>query len=118
MNILRGTVSSVMGLKLAGSEGSPFLSLRMVHAFFQARGVFPDLTELQKRIADQLNEVLNGKNEIPNWMNTGRTILCQKDPGKGNAVDNYRPITCLPLMWKLLTGMISNALYDFMESSG
>ena len=50
-------------------------------------------------------------------MNTDRTILCQKDPGKGNAVDNYRPITCLPLMWKLLTGMISNALYDFMESS-
>ena len=55
---------------------------------------------------------------IPNWMNTGRTILCQKDPGRENAVDNYRPITFLPLMWKLLTGMISNALYDFMESSG
>ena len=76
-----------------------------------------NLTELHKRIADQLNELLNDKNEIPNWMNTGRTILCQKDPGKGNAVDNYRPITCLPLMWKLLTGLISNALYDFMESS-
>ena len=51
-------------------------------------------------------------------MDTGRTILCQKDPGKGNAIDNYRPIACLPLMWKLLTGMISNAMYDFMESSG
>ena len=77
-----------------------------------------NLTELHKRVADQLNELLNDKNEIPNWMNTGRTILCQKDRGRGNAVDNYRPITCLPLMWKLLTGMISNALYDFMESSG
>ena len=77
-----------------------------------------NFTELHKRIADQLNELLHGKTEIPNWMNTGRTILCQKDPGRGNAVDNYRPITCLPLMWKLLTGMISNALYDFVESSG
>ena len=72
---------------------------------------------MHKRIADQLNELLNDKNDIPKWMNTGRTILCHKDPGKGNAVDNHRPITCLPLMWKLLTGMISNALHDFMESS-
>ena len=77
-----------------------------------------NLTELRKRIEDQLSELLNGKTEIPNWMNTDRTILCQKYPGRGNAVDTYRPITRLPLMWKLLTGMISNALYDFMESSG
>ena len=34
-------------------------------------------------------------------MTYGRTVLCQKDPGKGNAAENYRPITCLPLMWKL-----------------
>ena len=50
-------------------------------------------------------------------MTTGKTVLCQKDPVKGVAVDNYRPITCLPLMWKLLTGIISNLLYDFLETS-
>ena len=27
-----------------------------------------------------------------------------KDKSKGNLASNYRPITCLPLMWKLLTG--------------
>ena len=70
------------------------------------------------RIASQLNELLNSRAEIPNWMITGKTILCQKDPERGNAVDNYRPITCFPLMWKLLTGMIFNALYEFMENSG
>ena len=43
--------------------------------------------------------------DIPKWMTTGKTILCQKDPDKGNAVDNYRPISCLPLMWKLMTGI-------------
>ena len=53
-------------------------------------------------IAVQLNELLDGKIEIPNWINAGKTILCQKDPGSGDAVDYYRPITCLPLMWKLL----------------
>ena len=45
-----------------------------------------------------------------------RTVLCQKDPVKGNSVKNFRPITCLPLMWKLLTGMISEDMYCFMEN--
>ena len=39
-----------------------------------------------------------------------KTVFCQKDPSKGNAVDNCRPISCLPLMWKLMTGSISNFL--------
>ena len=77
-----------------------------------------NLTELHMRIAAQLNELLNSRAEFPSWMNEGKTILCQKNPGRGNAIDNYRPITCLPLMLKLLTGMMSNALYDFMENSG
>ena len=54
------------------------------------------------RIAVQLNELQKGKTEIPNWINTGKAILCQKDPGRGNAVDYYRAITCSPMTWKLL----------------
>ena len=45
-----------------------------------------------------------------------RTVLCQKDPVKGNSVENFRPIICLPLMWKLLTGMISEDIYFSMEN--
>ena len=52
---------------------------------------------------------------MPDWLTHGRTILCQKDRTKGNAVDNYRPISCLPLMWKLLTGIISEHLYRYLE---
>ena len=48
-------------------------------------------------------------------MTYGRTVSCQKDAAKGNAVDNFRPITCLPLMWKLLTGIIADDMYNFME---
>ena len=39
-------------------------------------------------MADQLNDMINNGVEIPKWMTTGKTVLCQKDPGKGNAVDN------------------------------
>ena len=45
---------------------------------------------------------------MPGWFTRGRTSLLQKDKSKGNVASNYRPITCLPLMWKLLTGVIAD----------
>ena len=56
-----------------------------------------------------------GEGDLPEWMTHGRTVLCQKDPRKDNAGDNYRPITCLPLMWKLLTGVIAEEMYNYLE---
>ena len=56
-----------------------------------------------------------GEDDLPEWMTHGRTVLCQKDPRKGNTADNYRPITCLPLMWKLLTGVIAEKMYHYLE---
>ena len=72
--------------------------------------------EMHERIATQLNEILEGTKEIPSWMTYRRTVLCQKDLAKGNSVENFRPITCLPLMWKLLTGIFSEDMYCFMEN--
>ena len=63
----------------------------------------------------QLNKILNENEQLPNWLTYGRTVLCQIDRTKGNSVDNYRPISCLPLMWKFLTGLISEHLYSFLE---
>ena len=51
-------------------------------------------------------------------MTKGRTVLLLKDIKKGNIVSNYRPITCLPLMWKLLTGMIAEDMYIHLEGRG
>ena len=31
--------------------------------------------------------------DLPEWLIHGLTLLYQKDPQKGNAVDNYQPIT-------------------------
>ena len=42
-------------------------------------------------------------------MTHGRTVLCQKDPRKGNTVENYCPITYLPLMWKLFAKIAKKA---------
>ena len=56
-----------------------------------------------------------GEDDLPEWMTHSCTVLCQKDTRKGNTADNYRPITCLPLMWKLLTGMIAEEMYNYLE---
>ena len=74
-----------------------------------------NLTNLQSRIASQMNSILMGENSLPVWMTHGRTVLCQKDPKKGNAAENYRPITCLPLLWKLLTVMIAEETYKYLD---
>ena len=49
-------------------------------------------------------------------MNQGRTILCVKDLSLGNSVENFRPITCLPVLWKIFNGILSEKIYDHLET--
>ena len=37
---------------------------------------------------------------------------------KGTAPTNYRPITCLPMMWKILTAPIREPIYYSLISRG
>ena len=52
---------------------------------------------------------------MPSWLTRGRTSLLQKDKSKDSVASNYRPITCLPLMWKLLTGVIVDQIYAHLD---
>ena len=63
-----------------------------------------------------LQQCLDSGN-APTWMTSGRTALIMKDPTKGNQPGNYRPITCLPLMWKTLTGVLADKLYEHLCSN-
>ena len=74
-----------------------------------------NLSNLHERIAIQMNKILMGEDSPPAWMTYDRTVLCQKDLKKGNAAENYRPITCLSRMWKLLTAMIADETYNYLE---
>ena len=50
-------------------------------------------------------------------MTTVWTILLLKGKSKENEVSNYRPITCLPLMWKLITGIVADEIYNHLEEN-
>ena len=45
-----------------------------------------------------------------------KITLIQTDPSKGTAPNNYRPIICLPMMWKILTAQIREDIYDSLIS--
>ena len=38
-----------------------------------------------------------------------------KDKERGKAASNYRPITCLPLVWTLITGVTAEEVHGFLD---
>ena len=71
-------------------------------------------TSLHQRIAHQLQDCLLRGN-VPKWMTRSRTVLIMKDPEKGTSPGNYRPKTCLPVIWKMLTRIISEEVYQYLD---
>ena len=77
---------------------------------------FKNFSACYQRIADQLNEILKG-DDIHEWMTYHRTVLCLRNPSSRGVVDNFRPISCLPVMWKLMTEIIAESLYSYLDES-
>ena len=71
---------------------------------------------MQERIALHLESCIT-RGEVPDWMKTGQTVLLLKEKSKGNEESNYGPITCLPLMWKLITGIAADEIYNHLEEN-
>ena len=60
---------------------------------------------MYNRLAIKMNKCVQ-KTEISKWMTKVKTTLIQKDRLKGTAQTNYRPKTCLLMMWKVETARI------------
>ena len=63
------------------------------------------LSSLHERVRLQLKECLDG-GFVPSCLARGRTSLL---------AIRYRPLTYLPLMWKLLTGVIVDQIYAHLD---
>ena len=73
-----------------------------------------NFSSLHERVRLQLKECLDN-GFVPSWLTRGRTSLLQKDKSKGNVASNYRPVTCLPLLRKLLTCLIADQIYAHLD---
>ena len=52
----------------------------------------------------------------PSCLVKSRIVFIKNDSTKGNAAGNYRPISCLNLLWKLKTGTIADKLYQHLKN--
>ena len=73
-----------------------------------------NFSSLHERVRLQLKQCLDS-GFVPSWFTRGRTSLLEKDKSKGNVASNYRTITSLPLMWKLLTSVIADQVYAHLD---
>jgi hypothetical protein len=71
------------------------------------------ITAKHKHIAAIFNK-LNEEDHIPEWLTAGITFLIPKNENTENP-KNYRPVTCLPTMYKLITSFISRRMQKYMD---
>ncbi|KAI5748289.1 hypothetical protein M8J77_023892 [Diaphorina citri] len=72
------------------------------------------LTCIHIHLAEAYNQILKHPEHTPQWLTEGLTYLIPKNERTQEA-KNYRPITCLPTMYKNLTSIISNRIYKHLE---
>ncbi len=77
----------------------------LIQAFWMKK-----FTNVHQRMARHMNDIIRDPSTIPNWLVEGRTHLILKDAKKGSEPENFRPITCLPTMWKLFSGIIARKI--------
>ena len=102
IDLLKITLKGISNWESPGHDG--------IHGFW-----FKKFASIHDRLALEMNRCLQGT-QVPEWMTKGNTTLIQKNPSKGTAPKNYRPITCLRMMWKILTAQIREKIYYSLTS--
>ena len=76
---------------------------------------FKQLTSFHPELASAYNNILKNPEQSSEWLTEGVTFLIPKSEDTEN-FKNYRPITCSPTMYKVLTSVITERTYIFLES--
>ncbi|XP_066930549.1 uncharacterized protein [Clytia hemisphaerica] len=74
------------------------------------------LPSMHRALTFFLNELVGNPNSIPEWLTEGVTYLLPKSEDTKNP-NNYRPITCLNTIYKLLTSVLTERMYSFLEDN-
>ena len=69
---------------------------------------------LHKGLAKYFTHILKNPGDTPDFLTQGTTYMVPKS-ALTNDPSQYRPITCLPTMYKMLTSCIANKIYKHVE---
>ena len=75
-----------------------------------------NIEELHSDMAREYTVMIKEPNSFPEWLTQGLTFLIPKS-NDANEAKNYRPITCLPTMYKTLTSIITDRTYLYLEEN-
>ena len=67
-------------------------------------------------IAHCYSNILHKPGESPLWLTNGVTYLLPKTE-ETTKPKNYRPITCLPTLYKILTSIIADRTYKYLDEN-
>jgi hypothetical protein len=54
------------------------------------------------------------EDQTPEWLTAGVTLFIPKNENT-EKLENYRPITCLPVIYKLITSLISKRMQRYID---
>ena len=74
------------------------------------------LSKGHEKLASLLSEIVESPDTALKWLSEGITYLSPKTKDIKNP-KNYRPITCLTTTYKLLTSILTERTYTFMENN-
>lgn len=69
------------------------------------------------KIGEIFTDILEDRTELPTFMTQGITYLLSKTSPTSKNPSKYRPITCLPTLYKLLTGVIAEKIYKHLTEN-
>ena len=77
---------------------------------------FKQLTFLHSSLAKNISEIISGHQNIPEFIATGITYML---PKKSFSIQpsEYRPITCLPTIYKIITLLITQKINTHIENN-
>ena len=75
-----------------------------------------NLERLHGNLTTAYNDIIKSPEKSPEWLTRGLTYLLPKNNETKNP-KNYRPIACSPTTYKVLTSVITERTYTFLEGN-
>lgn len=77
---------------------------------------FKKLHILHYKLIDQITDIIKGNTILPEFLTKGVTYMIPKS-NKTNNPSQYRPITCLPTLYKIITSCITYRISKHLETN-
>jgi hypothetical protein len=76
---------------------------------------YKQLSAAHDTLKRNFNDIMQDPNKIAEFMTKGKTILVLKDENTEDP-SKFRPITCLPIVYKIFTSVITQKIYQHIET--